>query len=84
MYETDEFPTQRDYQMIAPYWADVDTSGIGNVTYRMCTDAELLRRADDHIRRAFPTQTFSSNYLFIATWDHVGFFDAQTEKVYNS
>ena len=80
-YEEDEFPTDRDDKIIAPYWADVDTTGIGNVIYRMTTDADLLQRADNHIRRAFPTKTFSSNYLFIATWDHVGFFDGQTEKV---
>ena len=83
MYDPEglEFPIRADSKMIAPYWADVDTSGIGNVTYRMTTDAELLQRADDHIRRAFPTKTFSSNYLFIATWDHVGFYLSQTIKV---
>ena len=76
-----QFPAVTNYKIIAPYWADVDTTRIGNITYRMTTHADLLRRANNHIRRGFPTKTFSSNYLFIATWDHVGFFDAQTEKV---
>ena len=80
-YTDDQFPTDTGYKTIAPFWADVDTTGIGNVTYRVTTDADLLRRANDHVRRGFPDKTFSSNYLFIATWDHVGFWDAQTRKV---
>ena len=75
-----EFPVEGG-KMIAPFWADVDTTKIGNVTYRVTTNPELLRRANRDIARTFLDKTFSSSYLLIATWDHVGYYDAQFEKV---
>ena len=66
---------------MAVYWADVDTRGTGNVSYRESRDTDLLQRTSGYIKRAFPTLTFSPTYIFIATWDHVGFFDSQTIKV---
>lgn len=80
-FSNDKFPINTDYEIIAPFWADVDTTGTGDITYRKTTDANLLQRANDHVKRAFPTVTFLPKYLFIATWDHVGFFEAQTMKV---
>lgn len=80
-YDANEFPTSRGFEIMAVYWADVDTRGIGNVSYHESRDVDLLQRASDHIKRAFPTITFSPTYLFIATWDHVGFYDFQTIKV---
>ena len=79
MFNSDhgQFPTDTNYKMIAPYWADVDTRGIANVTYRMTTDADLLRRANNHIRKAFPPKRFRET---ISSFQP-GFYDTQTEKV---
>ena len=80
-YTPEAFPTNATEEIIAPYWADVDIRGTGNISYRETTDTNLIQRADNDIRRAFPTITFSSKYLFIATWDHVGFYNSQVHKV---
>ncbi len=69
-------------KLIAPYWADVDTRGAGAVWYRECNDTELLARATEEIRRAFLDQgSFTTTYLFITTWDHVGYFEEKNDKV---
>jgi len=83
-YTPDPFPlneNERIIEIIAPYWADVDTRGTGEISYRQTTNEDLLQRADNDIKTAFPTITFSSAYLFIVTWDHVGFFNSQVNKV---
>ena len=80
-YTPEPFPTNAAKEIIAPFWADVDTTGTGNILYRETTDADLLQRADNDIRRAFSAITFSSKYLFIATWDHVGFYNSRVHKV---
>ena len=76
------FPLSGNLQLIAPYWADVDTRGTGSVWYRQTTDAQLLARARDSIRAAFINQArFNPTSLFIATWDHVGYYNRRTDKV---
>ena len=83
-YTPDPFPTNTSREIIAPFWADVDTTGTGSISYRETTNADLLQRANSDIRKAFPTILFSSHYLFIATWDHVGFYNSQTAKACKS
>lgn len=75
-------------QIIAPYWADVDTSGSdtsrdpGSVWYRETANADLLQKAKQSISSAFVNhENFVPTYLFIATWDHVGYFSGHTDKV---
>ena len=80
-YTPDAFPTNVTDEIIAPFWADVDIRGTGNIGYRETKDPELLQRANNDIRRVFSTIRFSSEYLFIATWDHVGYFNSQVDKV---
>ena len=69
-------------KIIAPYWGDVDTSGTGQIFYRQTTDPILLYRTSSQIQVAYP---FSPNVtitnLFIATWDAVGYYYMQTDKV---
>ena len=80
-FTPEAFPTNATEEIIAPFWADVDTTGTGDISYRETTNTDLLQRANDDIRKAFSSITFSSKYLFIATWDHVGFYDSQVNKV---
>ena len=80
-YTPQAFPLSGNLQLIAPYWGDVDTRGTGSVWYRETTDNQLLARARDEIQAAFINQaTFNPTSLFIATWDHVGYFSANTDK----
>ena len=71
-------------QFIAPYWADTDIRGTGQVYYRQTKDPVLLTRATNEIQRAFTLyQNLSVTNLFIVTWDAVGYFSIQTNKVCN-
>ena len=83
-YTSSPFPLSGNLQLVAPYWGDVDTRGTGTVWYREITDmgSPLLANVSDLIRSAFVgQQTFVPTSLFIATWDHVGYFISRTDKV---
>lgn len=76
------FPLGDGRMIIAPYWADVDTRGTGRVWYRETFEASLLARAKNEIRAAFINQIFfEPTTLFIATWDHVGYYSGKTDLV---
>jgi hypothetical protein len=74
-----------NFVLLSPYWADVDTRppNGGFVHYRQSTDPALLNMARDQIRVIFPEdfQTFTPTFLFVATWDHVGYYNSRTDKV---
>jgi len=69
--------------MVAPFWADVDTSNnAGEVFYHETTDFADLTRANNQIAQAFPTLIpFTASHLLIVTWYHVGYFDSKMDKV---
>lgn len=74
------FPTNG--VLIAPFWADVDTRGIGSIYYRLTSNQTLLDRLSMDISSSFADQvTFSPQILFIATWIEVGYFSMHTDKV---
>ena len=68
--------------IIAPYWADVDTSGggRGTVFYRQTTSLNLLQRASREIWDGLSVRFFPS-HLFIATWDAVDYFGSSNDRV---
>ena len=75
-------PLSGSDQIIAPYWADVDTRGTGQIFYRQTTNASLLVRATNKIRAAFPaSQGVTIRSLLIATWSSVGYYYYNTDKV---
>ena len=81
-FTPDSFPLSDDLELIAPYWADVDTRGAGTVWYRETDDAVLRARAAGDIQAANISQsTFLPLQLFIATWDRVGYFSQNTDLV---
>ena len=80
-FTPDSFPLNDTEEIIAPYWADVDITGTGSIGYRETRNPDLLQRANNDIRRAFSSIKFSSKYLFIATWDHVGYYNSRLDKV---
>ena len=68
--------------MIAPFWADIDFSKTGNVFYRQTTDPDLLARATNEIKLAFPTSSKAKiKNLLIVTWDEVGYYYQHIDKV---
>ena len=69
-------------QLIAPFWADVDTRGTGRVWYRESTNQEDRDRAQREIRTIFQEAGgFSPNIVIVVTWDHVGYYEERTERV---
>ena len=76
------FPLSGNNKIIAPYWADVDTRGTGNIYYRQTTDSSLLARATSEIRAAFPeSRNVTIKNLLIATWYKVGYYYQNSDKV---
>src|SRR5437764_4589142 len=71
-------------QIIAPYFADVDTGGGvppngGNaVYYSERTNQTDLGAISTIINRAFGG-SFHTTSAFVATWDHVGYFSSHTD-----
>ena len=80
-YDATAFPITGS-PMLTPYWGDVDTRGTGEVRYRQTNDSVLLSMARDDVLMVYSTFTFfNPTSLFIATWDHVGYFENGTDLV---
>lgn len=75
------FSTGVPHPLIAPFWADVDTNGIGNIFFWSTTQQMLLNNASKIINDAFSGSNFDPQYLIIVTWLEVGYFRAHTDKV---
>ena len=77
------------FQVIAPFWGDVDTSGsdLGAVWYRQTNNTILLQRVKNEISKYLPLyhevdlQPFDPTIVFVATWDQVGYYQRQGDKV---
>ena len=86
-YTPDPFPLGNGRRLVAPFWADVDTRKGGRVWYKETTDRTLLNRATKDVTDTFVGQyRFRATWLFIATWDNVAFFGAESvhlNKVHN-
>ena len=81
-YTPQSFPLGDGRMIIAPYWGDVDTRGVGTVWYRETSTISLLDRAKRDIQSAFVNQRFFEPItLFIATWDRVGYYSSHTDLV---
>ena len=73
------FPLGSNRRLVAPYWTDIDTRNGGDVWYRESTNRTLLQRVSQEIRRVFPEQyKFQASWIFIATWDNVAFYGADS------
>ena len=72
-----------DLPLIAPYWADVDTTPPdgGQIWYRISTNNSFITDLIESIVSSQLTlSSFTPEYLVIITWDHVGYFNQQTNK----
>ena len=68
--------------LIAPFWADVDTTGTGNVWYRTTTEPGVVLRVANEVKNHFGI-TFLAIETVVVTWDHVGYYSAKSDKVHN-
>uniref|UniRef100_UPI00398E4BCD alpha-tectorin-like n=1 Tax=Pristiophorus japonicus TaxID=55135 RepID=UPI00398E4BCD len=80
-YTPNTFPLSDDRAFIAPFWADVDNNRGGEVYYRETRDAVLLQRATADVNRYTPGLKFQARWIFVATWDRVGYFGSRSTKV---
>eukprot|EP01084_Bolivina_argentea_P080734 146219_1 len=73
-----------DHLFLAAFWADVDTScnECGKIFYRESTDSTELSTATQQVSRVYPNAArgFNAKVLFIATWDHVGYYNSKSDK----
>ena len=68
--------------LIAPFWADVDTREIGEVFYRQTNESSCIANVTSIIRVVFEDAVgFTPFTVFIATWNSVGYFNRNTDRV---
>lgn len=82
-YTPRSFPLDDDHQLIAPYWADVDTRETGIVWFREVNDSALLNTIGSDIRTTIGDSilSFQPTSALIATWDGVGYYSAHSDLV---
>ena len=80
-YVNKVFPIKdKKVPIIAPFWADVNTEHEGRVVYRQTSDPDVLQNVTDIIRcSSILYKDFTASWTFIATWEDVGFYGANTE-----
>ena len=78
------FPLRNRF-LIAPFWADVDTRGSGEIYFQETTDPSLLNKANVIIQRSthqvVGLSRFRPKWMLMATWYKVGYFSRHTDKV---
>ncbi|XP_076008480.1 nidogen-2 [Genypterus blacodes] len=75
-YVDDGFPT--DFPVVAPFLADIDTSGgRGQIYYRVTETPSVLNRVAQEVHRGFPGARFTPSYAVVATWENVGAYEEQ-------
>jgi len=70
-------------QIVAAYFADVDTrgSGSGLAYYGERTDTGTLTTISNQVNTAFSGAGFTASYAFVASWDHVGYFGSHDDML---
>ncbi|XP_047432393.1 nidogen-2 isoform X2 [Mugil cephalus] len=76
-YVDDGFPT--DFPVVAPFLADIDTSGgRGQIYYRVTETPSVLNRVAQEVHRGFPDAKFTPTHAVVATWENVAAYEEQT------
>ncbi|XP_062270701.1 nidogen-2 [Scomber scombrus] len=76
-YVDDGFPT--DFPVVAPFLADIDTSGgRGQIYYRVTETPNVLNRITQEVHRGFPDAKFTPTHAVVATWENVAAYEEQT------
>ncbi|XP_036947107.1 nidogen-2 isoform X13 [Acanthopagrus latus] len=76
-YVDDGFPT--DFPVVAPFLADIDTSGgRGQIYYRVTETPSVLNRVAQEVHRGFPDARFTPTHVVVATWENVAAYEEPT------
>ncbi|KAM8722858.1 nidogen-2 isoform 3-T3 [Acanthopagrus schlegelii] len=76
-YVDDGFPT--DFPVVAPFLADIDTSGgRGQIYYRVTETPSVLNRVAKEVHRGFPDAKFTPTHVVVATWENVAAYEEPT------
>nr|XP_020447648.1 nidogen-2 isoform X2 [Monopterus albus] len=79
-YVDDNFPT--DFPVVAPFLADIDTSGgRGQIYYRVTETPSVLNRVAQDVHRGFPDAKFTPTHAVVATWENVAAYEEPSNKV---
>ena len=68
---------------VAPFWSDIDTTQLGEVTYRVittATSANTVEEVSAFISRNMST-TFSGTWMIVAEWHEVPMHNTETNMV---
>ncbi|XP_043109122.1 sushi, nidogen and EGF-like domain-containing protein 1 [Puntigrus tetrazona] len=68
------FPANRNQDIIAGLWTDLDNRVKGVVSYQQYINGGLLTNATRDIKTYFPDLNFNASWVFVATWDKVAYF----------
>ncbi|XP_040182910.1 uncharacterized protein LOC120916156 [Rana temporaria] len=66
---------------LAIFWADIDNRLAGDIYYRESTDPALLSRATSDVRTYFHAGNFTAQWVFVATWHRVPYYESSTNRV---
>ncbi|XP_017292795.1 nidogen-2 isoform X3 [Kryptolebias marmoratus] len=78
-YVDDGLPT--DFPVVAPFLADIDTSGgRGQIYYRVTETPSVLNRVAQEVHRGFPDAKFTPTHAMVATWENVAAYEDQSQK----
>ena len=84
-FKPDPFPLGDNRRLIAPFWADVDTTKGGNIYYRESQDLSILTRASAEVRKYDVSQRrFSAKWVLIATWLKVAHYGGSSDPNVNN
>ncbi|XP_030609940.1 nidogen-2 isoform X1 [Archocentrus centrarchus] len=76
-YVDDGLPT--DFPVVAPFLADIDTSGgRGQIYYRATETPSVLNRITQEVQQGFPDAKFTPTHAVVATWENVPAYEEQT------
>ncbi|XP_023805555.1 IgGFc-binding protein [Oryzias latipes] len=74
-YSPQRFPLYGSIDIIAPFWTDLDNRQTGLVLYNQYTNSSVLQQATRDINSYFPNLNFSADWVFVATWYDVPYFE---------
>jgi len=74
--------SQIPFPAIAPFWADVDTRGSGNVYYRVSSNESDIGPIIELLDQQFPdlSDSWDIDHVLIVTWEDVGYYDIKDDK----
>ncbi|XP_038143525.1 uncharacterized protein LOC119785151 [Cyprinodon tularosa] len=84
-YSPEQFPIDGGRDIIAPYWTDIDNRQSGNISYVQHTNGSILQQVTQDINTYFLELNFNANWIFIATWYKVPYFQVdKTESTFQA